>query len=213
MSTRWPAERCWSGCAAWARISRSWCNPRWRSSRSPCWPPPQVPGAATNLFSAVADEWRASPDLVALTTGALSGLCGLVGAVIGGWVADRFGRFWGYFGFSVLLAMVTTGMAIAPHSPTAYGTGVLAYNLALGMMNAAWSAVVLFAIGRGAASTKYALLSSLGNLPVSYMTAIDGWAHDKWGANGMLNTESVLGVLSVVLALPVLWWVTARRRN
>ncbi len=33
----------------------------------------------------------------------------------------------------------------------------------------------LFAIGRGAASTKYAALSSLGNVPVVYMTALDGW--------------------------------------
>ena len=35
-------------------------------------------------------------------------------------------------------------------------------------------AVKGWAIGRGAASTKYAALSSLGNVPVVYMTAVDG---------------------------------------
>jgi len=41
--------------------------------------------------------------------------------------------------------------------------------------------VLLSAIGRGAASTKYAALSSLGNVPVVYMTGVDGWAHDRFG--------------------------------
>jgi hypothetical protein len=67
-------------------------------------------------------------------------------------------------------------MAAIPRTPLTYSCGVLAYVFFGGVAYAAFSAVVLFAIGRGAASTKYATLSSLGNLPVVYMTAADGWA-------------------------------------
>ncbi len=79
-----------------------------------------------------------------------------------------------------------------------------------GVAYAAFSAVVLFAIGRGAASTKYATLSSLGNLPVIYMTAVDGWAHDHFGTAGMLHTEALAGLIWIVLALLVLQQIKGR---
>jgi hypothetical protein len=75
------------------------------------------------------------------------------------------------------------------------------------MAYAAFSAVVLFAIGRGAASTKYATLSSLGNLPVVYMTAIDSWVHDRFGSGWMLATDAWSGVVCIVVALVVLHWI------
>ena len=81
------------------------------------------------------------------------------------------------------------------------------YAASTGWAWAAFSALLLYAIGRGAASTKYATLSSLGNLPTTYMTAFDGWVHDRSGAAGMLNAEALLGVGSVVLGLIALKWI------
>jgi MFS transporter, PAT family, beta-lactamase induction signal transducer AmpG len=52
--------------------------------------------------------------------------------------------------------------------------------------------MVLFVIGRGGAATKYAMLASLGNLPVFYMTALSGWAHDRYGTAAMLAIEARL---------------------
>jgi MFS transporter, PAT family, beta-lactamase induction signal transducer AmpG len=48
-------------------------------------------GAMNNLWSAVAPDWQASPDLVAFVTGVLNGLVSAMGCVIGGWIADRVG--------------------------------------------------------------------------------------------------------------------------
>jgi MFS family permease len=149
----------------------------------------------------VAPDWRASPDTVALVTGILSGVVSAVGCVIGGWIADRFGRWWSYLGSGVFMGAITIAMAVAPRTPATYVAGVLLYALSCGMAYAAFSALLLYVIGRGAASTKYATLSSLGNLPTSYMTAFDGWAHDRAGATGMLNAEGWLGVGSSVLFL------------
>src|SRR5437764_10854466 len=132
-------------------------------------------GAMNNLWSAVAPDWSATPDQVALVSGVLNGVVSAIGCVIGGWVADRVGRWWAYFGSGILIALVAIIMAAAPRTRNAFTVGVLAYALTSGMAYAAFSAIVLLAIGRGAASTKYATLSSLGNLPIVYMTASDGW--------------------------------------
>ena len=170
-------------------------------------------GAATGLWSAVAPDWHASPDRVALVTGALSGVTSACGCVLGGWMCDRVGRWWSFFGAGVAMAGTTALMALAPRVPGAYDAGVLAYALWTGWSWAAWSALLLFVVKRGAASTKYATLASLGNLPTTYMTAFDGWAHDRYGAGGMLNAESGLGMASVVVGLLWLGGINARVRR
>lgn len=109
------------------------------------------------------------------------------------------------------MATVTLVMAAAPRTPFFYGSGVLFYAFSVGLSYAAFSALVLHVIGRGAASTKYATLSSLGNIPVVYMTAFDGWAHDRYGPAGMLQAEALLGAGSIVLGLVALWRINAAR--
>src|SRR5207244_13095814 len=64
-------------------------------------------GAMNNLWSAVAPDWRATPDQVALVSGVLNGVLSAIGCVIGGWVADRVGRWWAYFWLSILIALVS----------------------------------------------------------------------------------------------------------
>jgi len=154
---------------------------------------PLAAGAMNNLWSAVAPDWSASPDRVAFVTGLLNGVVSAIGCIIGGWAADKVGRWWSYFGSGVALAVVASAMALAPRNPLTYSIGVLAYALFCGMAYAAFSAVVLFAIGRGVASTKYAILSSLGNIPVVYMTAANGWVHDRFGTAWMLQGEAIAG--------------------
>src|SRR5438067_807228 len=90
--------------------------------------------------------------------------------------------------------------------------GVLAYALTCGIAYAAFSAIVLLAIGGGAASTKYATLSSLGNLPIVYMTASDGWVHDRFGTAWMLHSEALIAIICIVLGLAVLRWINPPRR-
>jgi MFS transporter, PAT family, beta-lactamase induction signal transducer AmpG len=161
-------------------------------------------GAASNLWSSVAGDWHASPDRVALVTGLLSGVFSAVGCVAGGALCDRLGRWWAFFSGGAVVAVVAVVMAAAPRTPDFYSSGVLTYAFGTGAANAAYSALVLFATGRGAASTKYAILSSIGNVPSVYMTAFDGWAHDRWSVAGMLNAEALLGILCIAIGLTAL---------
>mgnify|MGYP003693617901 CR=1 FL=1 len=100
-------------------------------------------------------------------------------------------RIWWAYGSGVAIAIVAIVMAIASRTPGIFSSGVLVYAFSQGLAYATFSAIVLVAIGRGAASTKYAALSSLGNLPVAYMTALDGWVHDKYGTSWMLHFDAL----------------------
>lgn len=161
-------------------------------------------GAAAYIWSSVGADWHASPDTVALVTGILSGIITAVGCVFGGWLADKAGRWWAFFGSGALMALVTLIMGVFPFTPFTYTLGVLAYAFAIGFAYAAFTAVALAAVGKGLASTKYALISSISNIPAVYMTAFDGWMHDKYSIKAMLLGETVLGLAFVAVSLIVL---------
>ena len=90
-------------------------------------------------------------------------------------------------------------MALSPHTELTFAIFVCVYAFSLGFCYAAFGGVVLEAIGKGAAATKYNLLASISNMPIAYMTIVDGWGQEKWGSNGMLYTEAVCGVAAVML--------------
>ena len=167
-------------------------------------------GGAAQLWSAVAPDWRAGPNTVALVTGVLSGVFSAGGCVVGGWSCDRLGRFWAFFGGGTLLGVLAILLAALPRTPQIYSAGVLGYAVVMGFVYSAFTALILSVIGRGAATAKYAIINSLGNVPVLYMTASDGWAHDRWGASGMLYWEGLLGLAAVAVGLVALSRVKKR---
>lgn len=160
-------------------------------------------GAASGLWSAVANEWRASADVVAIVTGVLGGVVMAVGCLAGGFICDRMDRKKAYVGYGMLQALCAAGMALAPRTPTTYVVFTLVYALITGLTYAGFSAFVLEAMGRGAAATKYSAFASLSNTPIWYMTLIDGAAHKRFGSSGMLLTEAAFGALGLVLFLGV----------
>jgi MFS transporter, PAT family, beta-lactamase induction signal transducer AmpG len=59
--------------------------------------------------------------------------------------------------------------------------------------------VVLEVIGRGAAATKFNLMASVANVPVTFMPVVDGVLHDRHGTNAMFYGEAALSVAAAVL--------------
>ena len=161
-------------------------------------------GAAGGLWAAVAGDWNASVDTVALVTGVAGGLVSAVGCVAGGWLCDRMNRQGAYVLYGALQALCAAAMAIAPRTESTYAAFTMIYAFITGLTYAGFSAFVLEAMGLGAAATKYSLFASLSNMPIAYMTSIDGWAYERWGAAGMLFTEAVLGAVGLVLFLGLL---------
>ena len=161
-------------------------------------------GAMANLWSAIAEDWKADADTVALITGILSGLISALGCVVGGFIADRKGIWFAYLASGIACALVTIAIAVMPMESSVYIGGVLFYAFTTGMVYAAFTAVVLFAIGKKHAATKFSLMGSLGNISVVYMTSFNGWMHDQYNSKLMLTFEAVLGILCVIIFIVVL---------
>jgi MFS family permease len=156
-------------------------------------------GSAGKLWSAVSGDWGASGDMVALVTGGISGLAAGAGCLIGGYLCDAIDRRTGYLLAGALMAACTLTMLAAPKTPASFVSLTLLYALIGGMAYAACYAVVLEAAGTVAAASKCDLLISISNLPIAAMTTIDGAAQTRWGSDGMLLTESLVGLGAVLL--------------
>lgn len=156
-------------------------------------------GASANLWSAIAQDWKTDADTVALVTGIISGLVSAVGCVAGGFIADKRSVWFAYLGSGVLCALVTFIMGVMPMQPWVYIGGVLSYTFGIGMINAAYTATIMFVIGKKHTATRYALIASLGNIPVVYMTAFNGWSHDQFNSTYMLMMEAAIGVAFVLI--------------
>jgi len=162
-------------------------------------------GAAQNLWAAVAKDWRASADQVALVGGVLSGLASIAGCIAGGYVCDRMDRKRAYLLFGAVMAAESLVMALGPRTPMAFMVMATLYNGICGLCYGAYSAVVLEAIGRGAAATKFNLISSISNVPLLVVTLVDGWAQGRFGSGGMLIGETLLGLAAIGLYAAVAW--------
>ncbi len=160
-------------------------------------------GAASGLWSAVAGDWHASADTVALVTGVFAGILSAVGCIVGGWICDRMDRKNAYLLFGVLQASCAVTMGFLPHTESMYVVMTSIYAVITGFTFAGFTAFVLEAMGAGAAATKYNVFASLSNTPIAYMTSVDGWAHGRFGPAGMLYTEAVFGVAGLTLFLIV----------
>jgi PAT family beta-lactamase induction signal transducer AmpG len=160
-------------------------------------------GAASGLWSAVASDWKASADTVALVTGVVGGIVMIAGTLSGGWICDRMDRKRAYVVFGLVQAICAVSMGLAPKSPGTYTVFTLLYGFSTGLTYAGFTAFVLEAMGQGAAATKYNAYASLSNFPIMYMTTLDGKAHTRWGSSGMLYFESLWCVGGMVVFLLV----------
>jgi MFS family permease len=161
-------------------------------------------GSAQNLWSAVAGDWHANADTVALVNGVLGGVVSLVGCLAGGYVADLMDRKLAYNISGILIAIVAVIMALAPRTSAMFVVFTLVYAFVMGLCYATWGGVVLESIGKGAAATKYNLLASLSNIPIAYQTLIDGWAQTHYGSSGMLFADALGGVAGVAFFVALL---------
>ena len=156
-------------------------------------------GAASGLWSAVADDWHASSNTVALVNGVLSGLVSAVGCLVGGFFSDRMDRKAAYAVYGFALAVCAVAMALAPRTEVMFIAFTMVYAFIQGLNYAGFSAVTLEAIGLGAAATKYTMFAALSNVPIMYMTLVDGAAQTRWGSGGMLYAEALVALLGLLV--------------
>jgi PAT family beta-lactamase induction signal transducer AmpG len=177
-------------------------------------------GAAQGILTqaAVADQWGATADEVALVQGLFSGLFTIAGCFGGGWLCDRLPPRTAYALIGLLLAAIAALMAVAPTQGeiqlflglrlTPYLFWNLVYAYGVGLAYAAFTAVVLNAIGAKSAATKYNLFASLSNFPIWWLGLLLGRIADVAGADAMLYAEALLAVVAVALFAAASWYIS-----
>lgn len=156
-------------------------------------------GGAPQLVAAIAGDWNADADTVALARGVLGGVLALTGSLLGGYLSDWIERRTAFIVYGLSLAICASAMAFAPHTPGNFSLFVCAYSFINGLVFAGFSALVLETIGTGAAATKFNLMASFANLPAFYMTKLDGWVHPRWGSDAILFADAAMSVTGAVL--------------
>jgi hypothetical protein len=173
-------------------------------------------GALTNLFSGMAADFRAPQRLVEIVNGFGGGTTSAVGALVGGWVADRMNRRIAYGLAGGVTALVALAMLFAPLTPSTYVWGTLAYNFANGIAFATWAGMVLEMVGHSAGvATKYALFTATSNQAIAYVTWLDGkasaWGH--LGARGALAFDAVITFVGLGILLAIVAWTRRSRKS
>jgi PAT family beta-lactamase induction signal transducer AmpG len=169
--------------------------------------------AVQNLISSVGPDYHASDAEVAFVSGLAGGLLSALGCVLGGFVCDRMNRMSAYALAGLLSAAFSAWMALGPATPFTYAGGYVGYALAAGIAYAAFTALELDVLGKRthAAGTAYSLLGASGDLPIVYMTWLDGVGYKYSGARGLMGMDALAnGIGGLVLLLFAMY--AAKRR-
>jgi MFS transporter, PAT family, beta-lactamase induction signal transducer AmpG len=160
-------------------------------------------GAAQGLLAQaqIAAMWGAGEAQVTWIQGYSSAAVTAAGCFVGGWLCTRMHPRTAYAAIGVLLSLVAIAMALFPATVTMYVVWNVIYAFVVGFAYAAFTAVVLSAIGTKGGATKYTLYASLSNFPIWWVGILLGQVGEGSGARAMLLTEAALGVLAVLVFL------------
>jgi MFS transporter, PAT family, beta-lactamase induction signal transducer AmpG len=168
-----------------------------------CFLSPTACFALTNLFSGMGADFHTPERWVTALNGPGVAIVCSVGCLAGIWICSRYMRrtvyiLAGFGGAAAALALIWM-----PHTLVWFAAGVLTYNFFQGINYTAFTAFEFEIVGPGnpLASTQIALLTAASNLPISYMTAIDGHFHTAHGLSGMLAVDGMSSIAVGTLLL------------
>ncbi len=170
--------------------------------------------AAINLFSGMGKDFHTSEHTVVWVTGAGCAVSASLGALLGGYAANRVSRGYLYVCAGMAGGCCALLLAFTPHTPTAFLLGALIYNGITGVAYAAFNALGYQLVGQksAVASTQLGLFSAATNAAIVYMTWADGQGYKHFGLRGLLLTDGLASVISGT-ALLVLLGNRLRKRD
>jgi len=171
-------------------------------------------GAAANLFAAdkFVAEWGVSKNLVGPLNGTVGGFAAMLGSVTGGKLSDVIEKKRAYALSGIALAVTAFAMALMPKDTATYIIWVFGYQFAIGLCYATFTGFVLDVIGKGAAATKYNLLASLANIPITLMGRWDGRVAEGHGHSAMLWFDGAMGVAGAVVLMVIVLVALPKQR-
>jgi PAT family beta-lactamase induction signal transducer AmpG len=178
-----------------------------------CFLSPTACFALTNLFSGMGSDFHTPERWVTGLNGpGVAVVCSL-GCLAGIWFCQRFLRRTVYISAGFGGAAAALALIWMPHSLAFFAMGLLTYNFFQGINYTAFSAFEYEIVGPGnpLAATQISLLTASSNLPISYMTAVDGHFYTTHGLPGMLGVDACSSVLMGSILLLVFRRIAPRR--
>jgi MFS transporter, PAT family, beta-lactamase induction signal transducer AmpG len=156
---------------------------------------PMGSGAAIGLLTGVARDYGVNGEHVAWMNGLAGALLMAAGSLAATLIPTRARAAVTYLSICLVNAITLGVLWLGPQRPLTYYVGVTLYLFTIGTCYAMFTAVVLEFMGDSgkSGSGRYSIINSLGNVPVLYMTLLDGWGSGRWGARGLSGTEAVVG--------------------
>lgn len=165
---------------------------------------PLSSGAMIGLLPELARDYGVSGAEVAWMNGFGGALLMAAGAVAATLIPVRVRAPMAYVAVGFANAATLALLAAGPLRPAVYFAGTLLFLFTIGMGYAVFTAVTLEFLGQSgkSGSARYAIINSLGNLPVAYMSWVDGRGYAHWGPRAMPGIDAILTAAagSVLLA-------------
>ncbi len=164
---------------------------------------PMASGSAIGLLTGVAKAYGVNGDSIAWMNGLGGGLLTAAGAAVMSLIHYRMRAAVMYMVVALISCVMSGILWLGPLTPATYYVGSTLYFFTVGACYAMFTAVVLEFLGDSgkSGSGRYAIINSLGNVPVLYMLRVDGWGADRWGARGLSGAETVVGGVGAALLL------------
>lgn len=156
--------------------------------------------AAINLFSGLGADFHTSESVVVLVTGAGCAIATSIGALVGGYAANRVNRGYLYLGAAAAIVTVSLTLALTGHTLAAFVAGALIYNGLTGVVYASFNALGFQLVGResAVASTQLGLFTAAINAAIVYMTWADGQGYKHFGVRGLFLVDALASLVSLV---------------
>lgn len=156
--------------------------------------------AGINLFAGLGREFHTSEHIVVLVTGAGAAIATSVGALAGGYAANRVNRGYLYLGAGAGIVAVSLTLALTGHTLIAFLAGVLIYNGLTGVVYAAFNSLAFQLVGRSSAvaSTQLGLFTAAINAAVVYMTWADGKGFKHFGVRGLFLVDALASAAALI---------------
>jgi PAT family beta-lactamase induction signal transducer AmpG len=174
---------------------------------------PMCSGAMIGLLPALAADYGVTGAQVAWINGLAGALLMTAGALLALLIPVRVRAPIAYLLAGLANAATLAVLALGPQRPVVYFAGTVLYLFTIGACYALFTGVVLEFLGNSgkSGSSRYAIINSLGNIPVAYMAYLDGRSYAHWGPRAMPGADAVLSAAGAALLLA--HFVVSRRKK
>jgi MFS family permease len=174
---------------------------------------PMCSGAMIGLLPGLAADFGVNGRQVAWMNGLAGALLMAAGAMAASLIPIRVPAPVAFLLAGLVNAATLAILALGPLRPAVYFTSTVLFLFTIGACYALFTGVALEFLGVSGKSggSRYAIINSLGNIPVAYMEYLDGRSYAHWGPRAMPGADAVLSAGCAALLLA--HFVFSRRRK